>query len=279
MSKDEFPKLLHHPHFRKGKMTEVGGRDPVSGKPFTDYQGEPDLFPDVTVNNGDQEAFYRAKGYLPHGEAPPTPADYAEYPVMLSHPDHKDAIPDDFDIRKDANGQVVTTRIHGSPEAFAPVMVKDVTEENKWSEKGYKRLGKADGDASQRAKASPYDPDYKLEEYPKIVDGKIVDPHAAVSHNRYPMFVGDKLVNNHAEELQARGIVEESVPAAVCIICGKDIGDEQKSQFGVAGPFHSFHLGANIVASADAATELPILEPMKKRGRPKREPPLVDKAD
>lgn len=280
MSSEEFPKVLHHPHYRKGKMTEVSGKDPISGKPFTDYNGEPDLFPDVTVNNGDQEAFYRAKGYLLHGEAPPPPADYAEYPMMLSHPGHKDAIPDDFDIRKDANGQVITTRIQGSPEAFPPVMVKDAAEEKKWAEKGYKRIGKADGDASQRAKASPFDPDYKMSEYPKFVDGKIVDPFAEISHNRYPMFVGDKLVNNRAEELMARGEAEVSTPAAVCIICGEDIMDDQDSQAGVAGPFHAFHTGAlKAPATHDPAPIAIAVSGPKKRGRKPKTTVALDKVD
>lgn len=242
MAKEEFPKTLHHPHFRKGKITELKGKDAVSGKAFTDYQGEPDLFPDVVVNNPDQEAFYRAKGYLPHGEVPPAPIAYCEYPVMLSHPDHVDAVPDDFDIKKGPSGEVISTRIPGSPEKFPPVMAKDSADEDKWVKAGYKRIGNIDAAASERAKASPYDPDYKVSEYPKIVDGKIVDPHATMDHNRYPMYVGNVLVNSAAEEVAARG-EEPILPAEKCIICGEPIvvADGGWGN-GVAGPFHLHHI-------------------------------------
>lgn len=249
MAKEEFPKVLHHPHFRKGVAKPIAGTEQKNQKGEVirqDFQGEPDLFPDVAVNNSDQEAFYRAKGYLVHGEAPPPPADYSEYPVMLSHPEHVEAVPDTTEIKKNATtGQPETFRITGTPEKFPPVMAKDAAEEKKWVTKGYKRIGKADGEASQRAKASPFDPNYKLSEYPKFVDGVIVDPHATLDHNRYPMWVGDVLVNSAEEERAARGIKADApvLPAEKCVICGGPIiAADGGWGNGAAGPFHLAHL-------------------------------------
>lgn len=275
MSAEEFPKALHHPQFRKGKMTALSGKDPVSGKPFTDYQGEPDMFPDVTVNNADQEGFYRAKGYLGVGEAPPAPVAYAEYPVMLSHPEHQDAVPDSYDIigRKE-NGQLETRHVQGVPEKFPPMMAKTPQDEKMWVEKGYMRIGKSDGAAIQRAKASPYDPDYKVDEYPKIVDGKIVDPHASMEHNRYPMYVGDTLVNSAEEEAAARGN-EAPVAVAVeaCVICGDAIADGEPFGEGPRGKFHTLHMVAVAVpvpgVVAEAAPPPRGRAPVRKTEAPK----------
>lgn len=266
---EEFPKALHHPQFRKGAMKEIKGIDSVSGKPFTDYQGEPDMFPPVTVNNEQQEAFHRAKGYLMHGEVPPAPVDYAEYPLMLSHPDHVDAVPDDFDIKKSPSGEVISTRIPGHPEKFPAIMVKSPEDEQKWLEKGYARIGKTDALASERSKASPYDPNFSPEEYPKVVNGKIVDPFAEMDHNRYPMYVGDLLVKNAQEEAQARGEAV-SEPLAPCVICGEDIEEDDPVSEGPMGKYHLVHMAPKTAndTSVHMVNETAIEVPGKpRRGR------------
>lgn len=229
------PKELQHPQFRKGTTTILANGD---------TQGTPDLFPPVTVNNEQQEAFHRAKGYLAKGEAPPQPVDYAEYPVMLSHPQHEDAIPDDFDVKKGPGGEVISTRIPGKPETHPPVMAKSPEEEKAWAVKGYKRVGVADGLASQKAKASPFNPNFKAEEYPKMVDGKIVDPAGSMLHNRYPMYVGETLVHSAEEEIAARETMAPVLPVMPCVICGDRITAEEEWSNGAVGPYHTGHIAA-----------------------------------
>lgn len=245
MATDKYqPKTLNHPHYRKSVPQKIVSMQ--GDVELTNWRGDPDLFPPITVNNPEQEAFYRAKGYLAPGEPMPKSADYAEYPVMLSHPGHVDAIPDDFDIKKDTNGAIISTRIPGSPEKFPPQMAKDEAGEKVLEAKGYKRIGKADADASERAQASPFDPGFDPKEFPKMVDGKIVDPHNTMAHDRYPMWIGNVLVNDADEERAARNGESPApiLPAEKCIICGEAFGQDDEWQNGAAGPFHSKHMGA-----------------------------------
>lgn len=69
-------------------------KDPVSGRSVTDYQGSPDRYPPVTVNNTRQEEYHAAQGYVPAGSpnpqawveaAAPVPPDYVpdEYPKWV----------------------------------------------------------------------------------------------------------------------------------------------------------------------------------------------------
>lgn len=253
MAADKYqPKTLNHPQYRKSVPQKyVTMQDGVE---LVNWRGDPDLFPPITVNNPEQEAFYRAKGYLAPGESVPKPADYAEYPVMLSHPGHVDKIPDDFDIKRGTDGGIISTRIPGSLEKFPPMMAKDEAEEEALNTKGYQRVGRADSDASERAQASPYDPNYTAKEFPKMVDGKIVDPHNTMAHDRYPMWVGDILVNDEIEERAVRGGDHAPIlPAEKCIICGEEFkaGDEWRS--GAAGPFHVKHMSAAPTATPSAA--------------------------
>src|ERR1700721_1708649 len=89
------PKTMHHPQYRKSVPQAIESVDASSGRPFKDYVGTPELFPPVTVETADQEALYRSKGYFMPSESPPPPPEWSEYPVMLVHPDHVDAVPDE----------------------------------------------------------------------------------------------------------------------------------------------------------------------------------------
>lgn len=209
------PRVMAHPHARKGKITPIVGMDAVSGMPFRDSQGEPDVFPDVTVKDPETETYYRARGYLFHGEVPPPPAEYSEYPVMLVHPNHKDAVPDDWAVERGEGGQILRTRIPGVSEVFPPRQVSTAAEEADWGKKGYARAGHDDPDAIRTQNASPYVPGRVIEEFPKVENGVVVDPNAPhVGPIEYPKWVGDKLVNNRAEENALKGIVAPPAPAA-----------------------------------------------------------------
>ena len=237
------PKLMKHPHFRKGKITPIEGIDPVSGRPFSDSQGEPDMFPDVTVKDPTTEAYYRSRGYLIPGEVPPPPAEYSEYPVMLVHPDHVDAIPDDFTIEKAENGEIIRHRIPGTPEKFPPKAANSKAEEKKLGQEGYKRAGHDNPDAIRTAKANPHRPGQEPKEYPKVVNGHVVDPGAGHGGPaEYPKWVGDKLVNNRAEEEALTGKKAQPTVVETCIICGEGIAPGQEKGAGPKGSFHMAHL-------------------------------------
>lgn len=195
------PRTMHHPHARKAKITPIEGVDPVSGKKFTDYQGEPDTFPDVTVKDPETEAYYRSRGYLFDGEVPAPPAEYAEYPVMLSHPDHVDAVPDDFIVEKTDGGEILKHRVPGKPEVLPARQANNPAEEKDLIAKGYRRAGADDAEAIRTAKASPYKAGRKKQEFPKMVAGKVVDPGAPIGGPvEYPKYVGDILVKTRGEE-------------------------------------------------------------------------------
>lgn len=208
-------KTMHHPQFRKGKITPVEGIDASSGRPFKDFQGEPDVFPDVTVKDQQTEDYYRSRGYLMHGETPAPPADYSEYPVMLSHPDHQDAVADDYVTELGEHKQIIRHLIKGTPEVMPPRSAANPDEESAWGAKGYRRVGSDNPDAIRTAKASPFNPNAVHAEFPKVVAGKVIDPTAPVSGpQEYPKWIGDRLVNSRAEEMALAGAAPARPPLA-----------------------------------------------------------------
>lgn len=235
-------KTLRHPHARKGKITKIEGIDPVSGRPFTDSQGEPDVFPDVVVKDPNTEAYYRSQGYIVPGEVPAPPAEYAEYPVMLVHPDHTAAVPDDYAIEKAENGEIIRHKIPGSPEKFPPRQANNAAEEKALGKKGYARAGQDDPEAIRRSKASPHVPGRQAQEFPKMVEGKVEDPDAQQGGPiQYPKWVGDKLVNTRAEEEALTGKKVDAV-IDVCIICDEVILASEPKAIGKNGPYHLAHM-------------------------------------
>lgn len=240
----EWPKTMTHPNYVKGKVTEIRGVDANSGRPFVDYQGEPDMFPPVYVKNPDEEASCRARGYFLAGETPPPPPEWAEYPVMLVHPKHVDAIePQHIPVKTDAG--ISITIIPGTPEVLPPRQANSAEEERALEEKGYKRTGIADPDAVRTAHASPNAAGRKVQKYPMMgKDGKIIDPHAQTSgRQEYPKWIGDKIVNNPVEEEALTGErIPGAHPSEFCVICGDEIMDDDPAGEGPKGKYHLAHM-------------------------------------
>ncbi len=67
-SHHEYPKMMQHPHARKGAATKL---DPNLPDRKSDWQGTPDKFPPVLVHNEDQEEQYLAQGYWTLGTSSP----------------------------------------------------------------------------------------------------------------------------------------------------------------------------------------------------------------
>ena len=215
MSNTEFPKRMVHPAYKKSDPKPVPGTEiyKANGEIKTaHYRGEPDRFPPVDVPNADQEAQYRAKGYLPYGETPMNVVAFKEYPLMLSHPDYEPAV-EAIVEQRDANGKLVSAGIPGTPAKLAPVQVNDPDDEAKWTDRGYERPGKSDPEAVQASISSPYVPGRVASEYPKMVGGVLVqDPSLPAGPAEYPKWVsikdhphGGKEVRSRAEEIALTG--------------------------------------------------------------------------
>ena len=190
---DRYPKAMVHPGYHPAKIVRPGKwGEPVTAAPA------PDSFPPVTVNNEQQEEMHRAMGYREQGEAPPPMIDYSEYPLMLVHPEHVDGVPAQSFARKDeATGAITTWTEPGIPEKYPHRQVNNAAEEAEWTAKGWQRPGRADPDAMQASRASPHVPDRTVQEWPKMVDGKVVDPYTANDGPQlYPMWAHGEVVDD-----------------------------------------------------------------------------------
>ncbi len=189
-----YPKTMTHPHHRKGTYKAIPGTGKVQADGTVvnpDYQGTADRFPPMFVNNADQEDMARAQGYLQHGEAMPAMKEGTEYPLMLVHPKHEDAIPDDKVPHKVGNGPVSIVIVPGKPEKFPHVTVHDEAQEKIWTAKGWDRPGVCDPQAVEDSRAMPYDPNRPPgQEWPKIINGVLTqDPDAVPEAKSYPMWI------------------------------------------------------------------------------------------
>lgn len=189
-----YPKTMHHPSYTPARLG-VGDRD-----------GVPARFSPVEVKTPDQEEQHRALGYLLDGESPSHVDGYHEYPKMLHHPKHEDGIPARVEAYRDDSGKVVEETIPGRPEKFPPKIVKSPKEEAEWKAKGWGELTPPNPAAHGTAKAAPYNPNHKHNEYPKMVGGKVIDPTATPDGPiEYPKWVGRGehavIVNNRDEEM------------------------------------------------------------------------------
>jgi len=171
----EYPKMMKHPHYRKGTVHRVEGTDATSGRKFVDHHGTADIFPPVSVKDSASENIHRAQGYIAADEVV-QPSSYQRYPIWMKKSGSDDVI---------ANTE---------------------EQEKEFLEQGYLVPGKPDSDAMERAAATPYNPTQVVVEFPKMVDGKIVDPQAYDgSPIEYPKWVKvnghpDQIANNAAEE-------------------------------------------------------------------------------
>lgn len=180
----DYPKTMVHPHAQKGTSRPIPGTGKIVGgrEVNPDYQGTPDRLAPLYVENAEQEEAARARGYLASGEAPAPSVEYAEYPLMMRHPEHVDAVPDEMAAEKDDKGQVRTFVIKGTPARMPDVQVSTADDEAAWGKKGYRRMGVADPVAVEQARCSPHVPGRVTNEYPKMVDGVLVqDPSLSAS--------------------------------------------------------------------------------------------------
>src|SRR5262249_53836841 len=151
-------------------------------------------FPDVVVENAQQEELARSRGYLRIGESMPVYDAKIEYPKLLSHPDHSPFVP----ATKESvvhDGKVVVVDGPAKPARFPDVTANSEAEEEAWAVKGYHPAGHFDGEAYERALNAPGEAG---DEYPKWgtdANGNpvlIQDPDLPPDESRlYPMMIYD----------------------------------------------------------------------------------------
>lgn len=203
-----FPQMMVHPQHQSAVVRDFNSSD---GLP-----GAPERFPPVEVHSADQEEALRAKGYLRYGEQMPKVAEFSEFPKMMHHPDHVDAIPPTMGVRVE-NGNRIEFQIPGIPAKFPPAIVRDALEQAGWEARGYIAPGVPGAEAAfERATLAPGKPG---DEWPKWVDGVLTqDPDAPPDiTGQYPKWLhfegGDSvLVSDAAHEarvLESRGVKAE----------------------------------------------------------------------
>ena len=210
-----YPVTMTHPQAKRSTVRQITGQDPNSGRKFTDSHGDPDRFPPVTVNTEEQEEEYRAKGYLAAGDSPIQVDGYHDFPKWLVHPDYVEGSPN-INPLFDPEGRLVRAAIKGTPDKLPPLLVNDTAQQKAAFAQGYIEQVAPDPRAMEALAASPYVPGRVTSEYPKMVDGVLVeDPDIDQSgFQEYPKWVGDNLVNSRAEELALTGapVSVESLP-------------------------------------------------------------------
>ena len=134
--KSEFPKTMIHPSHAHAI---IGPRQVDSRGRVSYGQSIPERWPNMLVENPDQEEEARSRGYLAAGEAPAAPVDFEEYPLMMAHPDHRDAIPDEIVPQRMPDDSIRATIMPGRQEQFPHVQARDAEHEAELAAQGYKR--------------------------------------------------------------------------------------------------------------------------------------------
>lgn len=124
-----------------------------------------------------------------------------EYPKWLHHPGFAPAV-----LSADPPGRMQPMAPPGTPVKFPPVQVNNPDQEEEYVAKGYRRgdWNEAQVDAQLKGVV----PAKNGKQYPMYApDGSIIaDPDAEDRDDgQYPMWVGDRIAHNEAEELALRG--------------------------------------------------------------------------
>ncbi len=146
---------------------------------------------------------------------------YQRYPMVMKHPGERPAVISQWVWDPVPAGGVPTTGRHvpehGEPARFQPVTVNNADDEEYHAAQGYRPLG---GDAQAFTQqvndniVNRKPPGYAFSEYPKWVDGVLVqDPgKPQTNFQEYPKWVGDVLVTSAAQEA-AMKLKAETPPA------------------------------------------------------------------
>ena len=133
--------------------------------------------------------------------------DYQEYPKTLNHPDFKPA----RRIAEAVRGRNLSESEPEQWEAarFPAVVVNTADDEEYYTAKGYKAAGNPDPQAFSKANASPYVAGSKHNEWPKMINGVLVqDPSLPTSSfQEHPKWLtsptGEQVLAETAEQEEA----------------------------------------------------------------------------
>ena len=157
-----YPLDMQHPGYRPAQISYAHG------------QGQPALYPPVTVYSKDQEDQYRAKGYLAPGERQKPMVKFEQYPMMMVHPDAVAEVPAQVTAQM-VDGRLVQHTMPAVPGRFPPVTAMDESDKRMYESQGY-RAPKANPAAFVAMKSSPKASNgYKPSDYPMWVNGQIVN--------------------------------------------------------------------------------------------------------
>jgi hypothetical protein len=205
MAKFQVPIEMHHPAYDAGKPAKLAVMNDGSGfTPGTVIQnGTPCRYQPMSAASDEDEESLRAKGYMRKGEGQKPVEGYHAFPKMLVHPDHVPAVPDEIMAQKEDGKGIKTYVVKGTKEKLGPVIVNDAAEESAWQEKGYAEPVRSDPQAFERLHAVPYDPDARVNGYPRWENGTLVnDPGIDTSgRQQYPKWVSGVLVESAAQEV------------------------------------------------------------------------------
>ncbi len=148
---------------------------------------------------------------------------YQRYPLVMHHPAYKAArkISDARPAVPPAPGRPLIQAVpeQWEPEKWAPVTVQNEDQEAQHTAKGYLAAGNPNPQAFEKAFANPHVPGRVDSEYPKMVDGVLVQDPNAVDPNaiqEYPKWLtpsqGDSILVHSAEE-EARYLDIQTAPA------------------------------------------------------------------
>lgn len=195
-----YPREMVHPSYRV---------DPASTEA---YRASSNRLAPVTVYAPHQEDEFRSYGYVLKGENIPFSAERIEYPLMMTHPDHVDAVPASTQIIA-VDGQFQVLPVPEIKERYPHVFVDDKAHEAMWEKKGYRRVGVFDPGAYERATVAPGPAGG---EWPKMVNGVLCeDPSAPLPpSNEYPKCVyppgcdpmNPPIVHSRTEEYKIMGM-------------------------------------------------------------------------
>ena len=128
---------------------------------------------------------------------------YERYPLVMTHPAQAAAVMGP--IKRDGMGNIIES-VTSTPARYQPVTVHNKDQEDYHRTLGYDTPGNPDPAAFEKAHASPYKPG-ETDEFPKMVDGVVVDPSKQSGVAQYPKALdkpdgtGQAFVNNEDEEV------------------------------------------------------------------------------
>ena len=131
---------------------------------------------------------------------------HQEYPLVMVHPAMKAPEITPVITPDPTRPGSFLTNYRSTAGQLPPVTVNNADQEAQYEAKGYKRGGLSDANAFQASFAAPYRPGDGPSEWPKMVNGKLMqDPSIPTGAQEYPKWMGDdnsgKLVHNEEQEL------------------------------------------------------------------------------